>query len=457
MPSVQYWPSFDEKAGMMLFSLALISGMIIHYFQLKRMEVSPSQAVWLFVISWTWKVALALIATYLFSTTYAASDMLPLFEDAQNMGSEFGIWWQSGTHLFPYMPDFFFDLKLNYAHAPRALFFSWILAFPLLAGIDSLWQLNILITAAHLLLSFQVAIMLQKHHQIPYAISLLAFLFIPGIAIWHSALFKESLAMIWMLGIALCLPKRIHVMKIKNWFGIAIAVVLIFGLYFLKYYLAILFLFLITSYFTIIIFHWKWWQLILALIFISFISGYLHPNLSINYFFEAIRINHSTTLERIGNHSSIIFKHVDHPVIFYMYNIPLVWALFFLNPLLSGFSSALTYAAIPEKVVFTFLFISLLANNEFRGKLKANASFIIFFGWAFISCGLLAYASPNAGALLRYQSLAMPVAWIALLYQGFLIFPTLRKVLANKTPIQEEKIHEPPRVKPSTNASKDKN
>lgn len=302
---------------------------------------------------------------------------------------------------------------------PRALFFVKILSF-----INILTSNNYWISSAYLsLFSFTgfwlLANFLVSDFQVKPAVSAFAFLFFPSVVFWTSGVLKESL-MSGCLGVLVYLfLKRIH---FKTLIPIVFCCMILWTL---KYYIAVILFSVLSAYkVSVLIFPSRRVGQIFSFIAIlctgSFILSFLHPNLMLDYFPQALYLNYNE-IQKSGANFMIegfnptwisILQNAPQMLIAGLFR-PFLWECNYDFQLFAGLENLLLLIL----AITTFLFILIV-----KTKIPFTAvSMIVFVGTLAV---LIAFAAPNFGSMERYRTAYMPffILLIAQINPVFLYF-----------------------------------
>lgn len=433
--------------------LLLVFALWLSFKQIKGQFQEKSDCIKWFSAIWVLSVGYSQAGAWIFTHVYAQSDLYGIYHDALIL---FKISYERPELLLELFHDHFehlYSVGLYYAQSPRAVYAAAL--FSPFAGIFHSVEASFLaIACINVLVSVLFSKLIAKLFQINFKLLLFVFLILPSVAFWHSGLFKESLTF-WLL--AMWIMTGLLAFR-STGYRILIYLILWFVLgyllYKLKYYVAFSGIILIALLLVGLHFNEIKWRLALlcmlaALAMYLSLQPFIHDNLKAENTLQMIRENHKVMLSRAAQGSSIQFTEIDGTLAdFYIRNFPLAASQAWFGPLSTKTKSPFLIAAGIERLAFLLLTFYLFVL-QLIGKISLQLRFFgfVFLSWA-LSLGLiLGYATPNLGALFRYQSLYFPVFWLIILIplarQGY--FPPF-KPSPKLSPVEKENIHQPPGV-----------
>jgi hypothetical protein len=444
---------------MIVAAIVVVIALWISFGQLKQLLSDRGSHLTWFLSIWILSLLYSLAGALIFTKYYPMSDFQGLYHDALILAQVATSRPALLLELFDSRFEHLFSIGLYYAQSPRAVYAAAL--FSPIAGIcQSVTGSFLVIASINILTSIAFCAELVRKYRLEPGLLLFVFILIPSVSFWHVGFYKEALTfwlfVLWLL-ISFKWVKAAYLHRIfwtLCWLAVA------YVLYKLKYYIAFSGLFIIAA--TLIDLqsrNGKWRLAFVALgsmVLLYFVlQPWMHHNLQASRIFEMVRENHKVMLSREAQGSSLAFNSLDGNLSgFYLSNFPLAAYLAWFGPLPFGASSLFLLLAGMERLAFLAL-LMVLVYLDFRKKINLRPSFIsiCWLSWAMALGLILAYATPNQGALFRYQSLYFPVFWLLLLLplqrEGYLPF---FKQSPEPTPIDKKHIHEPPGMSPAPNA-----
>ncbi|MEQ9287516.1 MAG: hypothetical protein RIG77_11435 [Cyclobacteriaceae bacterium] len=257
--------------------------------------------------------------------------------------------------------------------------------------------------------------------------AIVSFLFVPSLVFWSSGILKETLVfglIMFLAGFYL----RFHFCRKFNYWHVVLA---IFGGWLmvkLKYYIAAVCLPILLILFILSVLEKyeasgrlkpssKYWIVALAAIGVVFLAINLQYNLNPTRLFSVITANQQEVVEMSGHKNAIQYFDQTKSAWLVLPNLFIACFSGLFRPLFFDSIHLPQALAIIENLVVLVLFLA-----SFRRKLSINAEDKpLLFGalvYILILASLLAYSSPNFGALSRYKVYYMPFFLLLILHKN---------------------------------------
>ena len=345
------------------------------------------------------------------------------------------------SELLPNRPKDFFNILLfnNFDSESRTFFFVWnqpraLFFVKILALINCITQSNYWLTSIYMsLFSFTglwyLSSYLVKSYNIPGYLAALAFFLFPSFVFWSSGVLKESI-MTGLIGILLVSALKLLQTDIRFKFlhfllTIASFVILLH----LKYYYAgIIGACLLAYCFTILVTRLKPLTISIPPVFLLLfflvagfgMATFLHPNMNINSFPEALYTNYTATLAKNTSLNYLIpdFKPTWISI---LCNSPQALYQGLFGPDIWSVQTTIQLPVALENVFLLTLTIVIVLYRVYLGNGKLSAESLIVLIYVVVSAIFIAYASPNFGSLVRYKTGYLPFLILLAGYKNPLI------------------------------------
>lgn len=297
---------------------------------------------------------------------------------------------------------------------PRALFFVKILSFVNLISQSNYWLSSAYLSLFSFYGLWRLADYLTAKGKIPSHLALLSFMFLPSFVFWSSGILKETL-MTGLMGIILVscfqvLWERKNL--IKNWIIILLCAVILF---YLKYYYAVIFGGILFAYSMATIISKKYaisssytYLTFCFILIFSFLgASFLHPNMNLSYFPEALYKNYTLTLE-LSEHADYRFQNFGPTWLSIVQNLPQALFTGLFEPGFWSVFGPLQIIASLENFFILGMFIISLSSFLFQKNYNISLLAFAAIIYIFISASFMAFASPNFGSLIRYKTGFIP-------------------------------------------------
>lgn len=308
--------------------------------------------------------------------------------------------------------------SLLFVNQPRALFFA-----KLVSVVNVFTNNNYWISSAYFsLLSFWASWLLANYlsgrfPRYRYA-AVIAFLFYPSVVFWGSGILKESLAVTTILLIiylTLRLVAQDYSQKRLVIFllGLGLSAWLLWAV---KYYYAAV---LLPTLFSVGVARWASLSeklktmlpvFLLSWIMLVALVSQLHPNLSLGSLARVLVHNHDAIVRLSEPSNTIHFRSLDGSLGSFLLNVPQAVVSGLFRPLAGEGSTLLQWIAGLENTMLLLLFVVAFRYGwqlTIRGTnvlwVVAAATYVVLLA------GLLAFASPNFGSLVRYKVSFLPI------------------------------------------------
>lgn len=334
-----------------------------------------------------------------------------------------------------------FPATLPLWEQPRAFFMVKLVSVLCLFTFNNYWLCSLYLTLFCFYELWKLANCLSVLFPSSHIAAALAFLLLPSVMFWSAGLTKESIAMACIAGIVrlfitwrFTLAQSGNVSFTLSWLRLPLYLLLLWKLkyYYLSALLPSILAFIVTDlavnkWFSRIHIGFKISLLVSAFAAILVTSTFLHPNLRIPRFVEALVTNHDLTVVVSAPHNIIHFtglqptpesvlKHLPEALFSGLYR-PLLWEGTSLFQWYIGFENLLLLALT--------LFVLLTRRNIWPAKPHTYVLLLVTaFMYISLLAALLALSSPNFGALSRYKVAFMPFFAYMLLWA---VFPETNK------------------------------
>lgn len=374
---------------------------------------------WLIVASFLCKVLATIAFVHLHQKLYPqyTPDYQLIFADACKLSNFI---YQSILDYFKILYDAPLDTESWYlASQPRAFFAAKL--YSLLAWLtgQNFWLTMLYASLIAFACIWWLARTLMRFFPHTRSAVLLSFIFLPSLAFWASATTKETLLISYLAILSVIFLKFIY--KKIVWWEIVIFGVLVYWLVLLKYYYAFSFLFSLTLYFVLTLAKklrlYAKFTLFGALGLVILCLSFLHPNLQLNNFVEALYNNYILILEASPDSSAVnLALQPTWQSLLLRSPIGLWLGLFAPLPHQVSKWQILPFALENMCILFLVAYILFLATKRkiifYEKETHLLVSLLVFIA---VMATFLGLSSPNFGALSRYRIGFSPFLVYALL------------------------------------------
>lgn len=362
---------------------------------------------WVILITLLFKLTAGVLVGVLYHEYYEGGDTISLFQDSRQLGS---MWLGNET-----------DPSFRYADEPRAWqFVQWTAPLVLVCGgnywLTSLW-ISFFAWGALWMLSVRLVKYLGQSSMLPVMVT---FHIWPSFVFWTSGYLKESIAVVLMALIFMGLADLAYRKKTSIWMLLGLLAFL--PLFLLKYYYAaliggiilpgVLSLRLAGKQKAVI----KYGLLFLFIAIGGTLMSRLHPNLSPQYFLNALVTNHDATVALSEPHKMIHFEGLKADWLSVVQHFPNAVMSGLFRPFLWEAYHPLSYVAAIENSLLMLMVVWSFIRQVKERCLPGFSGFVLIL-FVLVAAGLLAISSPNFGSLMRYKVVFIPVL-VGMLLQG---------------------------------------
>lgn len=376
---------------------------VVVFFVLKA---SKPDLRWLMLITLLLKLVAGVLVGLLYHVYYEGGDTISMFMDSSRLVDT----WM-GSEAEP---------SFRYAEEPRAWYFvQWTAPLVLVCGgnywLTALW-LSFFSWGALWLIAMRLVKYLGQAAMLPVIV---AFHIWPSFVFWTSGYLKESMAVVLMSIIFMGLADIAYGKKItiRTLLGIMAFV----PLFLLKYYYAALIGAIIVPGVMTLRLAGKqnaWVKSFFLLLFIAaggLLMAQWHPNLSPQYFIEALVTNHDATAALSASHQMIHYEGLEPTWLSVLQHFPNAVMSGLFRPFLWEAYHPLSWAAAIENS-FLILLVLWSVIRQVKERCLPGFSGVVLILFVLVSAGLLAMASPNFGSLIRYKVVFLPILITMLLH-----------------------------------------
>jgi hypothetical protein len=301
---------------------------------------------------------------------------------------------------------------------PRTLFYVKLLAVFNLITFNSYWLTSVYLSFFSFLGFYFLSNALVKIYHISKVSVGFSLLFFPSVLVWSSGVLKESFvmgALTFMVSIVLLWLHKIEKVKFQYVFVLLISAIVIFEIKY--YYFAILIPVLIAySMVKLIQEHYQkvskseWLQVILFFMFfviITLMVSRLHPNLSFDYFSEALINSYHAILKESQGKNVYYFNGIEPGFTNILKFMPEALSIGLFRPFIWETHNVLGFITALENLVILILFISTLIKlfSDLINKKPVipGLGFISLTVYVLLLAFIIPIASANWGSLVRYK------------------------------------------------------
>ncbi|WP_296619621.1 hypothetical protein [Marivirga sp.] len=367
------------------------------------------------------KISCGILMGLLYWSYYGAGDTIFFYEQAQALFQYFKTDRISLSEWTGFAPLSLSQAEFSAQSEPRTFFFVRLMSFLYAFTQGNYWVMSIYLSFFSGLATWAFAHELVKFSKENRLVIYIALLFIPSITFWSSGLLKESIMTVAIYVLGFSILK--WMVKPQKWLYAIAAILSIFVLWKVKYYVPITLLpiVLLTLLFSKSKFLEKYnfpRKLILYYIFLivgGIAIAFIHPVFHSGRFFELIRISHDVIAQN-SNEALIYFQNSDGNVLFVLQNLPLAWFTGIFRPFVWEPYSPISLMWALEKGIFTPFAIACIILS-FKVKFTQNEKWwgIAILIYVSVLSSVITLATPNFGTLIRYEVAYMPFLWLLVL------------------------------------------
>jgi len=362
------------------------------------------------------KLAAGTAVGFIYYHYYYGGDTFLYYEDSVRLGSlcfrDFDTF--VSTIFFDNLPS---DYHFYYGMQPRAFFFVKILSFLSIFTFNEYWVMAAYLSLFCFAGFWRLSKVLVSYYHLPSVAVLFSLFLFPSVVFWSSGLLKESLVMGCIAYLVYYTILFVHKLRTIHWYEYALIVACIIVLGIIKYYYFAVLIPVLISYISVVRFQRKVLKqrkdaiaiVLFCIVFVVlvFLASFLHPNLSLNSFAQALYTNYIATLRVSMGRNVFIFENFKPWLSSMLPYIPKALFIGLFRPLpgdINGAFAKLTYIENFLVILFSLSAIYLWVKRKFPVSLSAVAACT----YVVLLAILLTFASPNWGTLARYKVGFMP-------------------------------------------------
>ncbi|WP_375581089.1 hypothetical protein ABWH96_08830 [Marivirga tractuosa] len=365
------------------------------------------------------KISCGVLMGFLYWSYYGGiGDTIYFYEQAQALFQYFQTDRISFSEWIGFAPLSLSQAEFSAQSEPRTYFFVRLMSFLYALTQGNYFSMSIYLSFFSGLATWSFARELVKISKENKFVIYIALLFIPSITFWSSGLMKESLMTIAIYALGFSVLK--WVAKPSNWLYAILAILSVFVLWKVKYYvpIALLPILVLTLLFnqTKFLREFPFPKKLMLYVGLLIVGGtgiaFIHPVFHSGRFFELIRISHDVIAQNTVD-SIIQFQLAKNDFLFVIQNLPLAWFTGIFRPFIWEAFSFFSLIWAIEKIIFTLLVVIAIILSF---KLKFNRSEkwwgIAILIYVSVLSSVITLATPNFGTLIRYEVAYMPFLWL---------------------------------------------
>ncbi|ADR23558.1 hypothetical protein MATR_25880 [Marivirga tractuosa] len=368
------------------------------------------------------KISCGILIGFLYWSYYGGiGDTIYFYEQAQALFQYFQLDKISFLEWIGFAPISLSQVEFSAQTEPRTFFFVRLMSFLYAFTQGNYFSMSIYLSFFSGIATWKFARQLVKLSKENKFVIYTALLFIPSITFWSSGLMKESLMTIAIYALGFSVLKLVA--KPSNWLYAILAILSVFVLWKVKYYvpIALLPILVLTLLFnqTKFLGEFSFPKKLLLYVGLLIVGGtataFIHPVFHSGRFFELIRISHDVIAQN-SFESLIQFQLAENDVLFLIQNLPLAWFTGIFRPFIWESFSFFSLVWAIEKTIFTLLAIAastLFLKLKFSQAEKWLGLGILIY--VSILSSVITLATPNFGSLIRYEVAYMPFLWLLVL------------------------------------------
>jgi len=304
------------------------------------------------------------------------------------------------------------DYSFAFAEQPRAFFFVKIISFLNIFAFDDYWIMSAYLSLFSFAGFWRLSKVLVNYFHLPNLAVVFSLFFFPSVVFWSSGVLKDSIAMGCICFIIYYTILFAHGLRRLTWYEYAMVAVFIITLAILKYYYFAVLAPVLLSYSAIVLLQKN--VIIkkddtVAIVLFSvlfcvfiFLATFIHPNLSLNNFVQALYNNYLATLyASIGKHV-FVFVNFSPSLLSMIPYIPKAILIGLFRPWPGDISGIFSVPVYIENAVIVILTLTS-AYAWVKKKYPVSLSGVAVSTYVLLLAILLTFASPNWGSLLRYK------------------------------------------------------
>ena len=403
-----------------------------------RNRVKGAPLAKFFLPALAYRVAMGWLLGYVFLVYYQQGDTINYFRDARELANV--AYQQPEMYLRTLLGEESLPPELVYANQPRALFFVKLVSLVNIITYNDYW-----LSAAYLsFISFGSSWLLANYlsYQFPQqqTAAVIAFLFYPSVAFWGAGILKESVAVAAIMLIT-WITWRILTKNFTTRGLIGLLLLLVSAIWLLwqvKYYYAGVLLPTLIAVGVAYVFVTSQRPVAALLTFVGCFlllisaGGFLHPRLQLPHLAQTLVDNHDTIVQLSENEHIINFSDLKPSCKSLLSNLPRAIASGLFRPLVGEVNTIFGWLVGIENTLLLLLSVDAVVNSwKMRTNYINRLWITAALTYIIILAGLLAFASPNFGSLMRYKVSYLP----------FLVFLSLAgsRFLSRKEKVNSER------------------
>ena len=306
-------------------------------------------------------------------------------------------------------------VSLVFQHQPRALFFAKVVSMINVLTYNNYWVTSAYLSLLSFLGSWKLANYLsQQFPRLRYAAAV-SLLWYPSVAFWGSGVLKESLAvaaiMIIVYTVLRLQTDSYDSTTLLRWLLLIVAGWLLWRVKY--YYAGVLFPTLLAGVIaqvvgrhrkklTIPAFFMGWLALII-------VASHLHPVLALDQLTDVLLYNHDAIVQLSDPANVVHYQALNAHASSFLVNAPLAVVSGLFRPWVGDATTVFQWIAGLENTALLLVGIGALINARRSAVRAADWLWIIAtITYVIVLGGLLAFASPNFGSLVRYKVAFLP-------------------------------------------------
>jgi hypothetical protein len=399
------------------------------YYTLKISKIHKN----IFLYSLVWKMIFTAALSYLFKYYFDyITDPQAVFAQAKKVADHIVL------HPDKTIEMLFFDKapNIDYSSQNRTFFLIKAVAILNFFTNSNYWLNSYWFSLICFLCTWQLAVVVHKHHRPVFPAYAISFLFVPSVVFWSSGLLKETLAFA-----ALCVLVRQLILFLQGRISLWPALLAAYVLFKIKFY--VLGAFLLVALPSVVVFlaqkkralHFKTKAVLflgslafIFLIFNTFSNFYFHATLP-----DLVYYNHVMMLE--SNNVDYVFSELKEGQMtsFYPYILEALWQGLFKPLPYDADSLLLAFAALENTlclVLGCYLFYCIVLK-----KMSFSAWQLAVLLYVLMCAVCFGFSAPNWGTLARYKIVYSPFLYTILLWT-VIQNATIKRIFARFNPFK---------------------
>ena len=380
----------------------------------------------LIAIGLTAKIAGAISMSYFYLVHQSGGDTWNYFQEGMRLRelflSDFDQFWH-------YFLDSRESVSGVFFNEPRALFFSKIIGLMLIPLFGNYWLLTLAFASISFLVSWKLYLRLKElfGNWEVWFVSLMLF---PSFLFWTSGIQKETVVMICLSGL-LVIGLKVYSTQLRfNVFDAFKAIVFLFLLINLKYYVAAVFLPVFTGMIVLMVFSQrlglrsKKKQLLflgIVVVLMGLMTSLLDYNIMFSRILERMVLTHDLLYQLSSPDARIEYRNLEPSISSFLKNSPLALFSGLFRPLPWETNSIFSViASIENLIIFLLTFLAMVLS--FWRKDSPGTLGICIIVYIVVIATMVTLTTPNFGTLSRYKTVWMPFLLILDLYVCMRLF-----------------------------------